>query len=173
MLKFARSFGAAFALVLLGAVFALAVPTALPLPSTPGPFLGDFGNNLYTITQNYLAGSGHGATNLGSVSQTATQAACTQIGVSGQNDSTLYQVTTSAGTGSVCLPTAIAGRIVYVTNATGQTIDLFSNVVSYTSGTADTINTSAGTGAYTGLTTHKMAVCVAAVNGAWFCGSVS
>jgi hypothetical protein len=159
--------------LLLLASFALATPTTLPLPSVQGPFLGDFGNNLYTLTQSYIAGQGLGATDLGSVSQTSGQANCTAIGVSGMNYSTLHRVTTSASTGYVCLPTALAGRIVYIANATGQTIDLYSNAVSYTSGTADTINTTAGTTAYTGLTTHKMTICQSPVNGAWFCGSIS
>jgi hypothetical protein len=169
MLKFARSFGAAFALVLLGAVFALAVPTALPLPSTPGPFLGDFGNNLYTITQNYLAGSGHGAVNLGSVSQTATQAACTPI--TPQNDSKLYVITTSAGTGSVCLPTANAGKEVIISNASGSTVDLFGSNTFAVSGTQDTINGSAGNNAYNKLITLMTAICVAPVTGKWNCGA--
>ena len=170
MLKFARSLGAAFALVLLGALAGvLATPTTLPLPSIPGPFLGDFGNNLYTISQQYLAGQGHGALDLGSVSQTSGQANCTQIGVRGANDSMLFRVTTSAAAGYVCLPTAVAGRVVFISNATGQTINLYSNAVSFLTGTADTINTVAGTTLYAGLVTHATSICAAPVNGAWFC----
>jgi len=164
--------GAVLGSLLLASAAVWAVPTTLPLPAIPGPYLGDFGNNLYTLTQNYLAGSGHGAVNLGSVSQTSGQANCTQIGVSGQNDSTLFQVTTSASTGYVCLPTAIAGRVVYISNATTQTINLYSNPVSYTSGTADKINNVAGNTAYlNGIATLHTTICVAPTNGNWFCGS--
>jgi hypothetical protein len=58
-------------------------------------------------------------------------------------------------------------------NGAGLTIDLYSSATSYVSGTADTINGTAGTTAYTGLTTGKNALCFAANNGAWYCGSIS
>jgi len=171
MLKFARALGASFALVLLGFLAAQAVPTTLPLPTIPGPFLGDSFNNLYTVSSNYLAGRGHGAINLGSISQTSGQANCTTI--AGINDSKLFQATTSASTGYICLPTAYAGVEVIIANATGQTVDIYSNATSYTVGTADKINGTAGTSAYTGLTSGKTAICVSPVNGLWYCGSIS
>jgi hypothetical protein len=170
MLKLFRAFGASFALVLLGALSYAAV-TSLPLPAVNGPYLGDFGNNLYAITSNYLAGSGIGSVDLGSVSQTSAQANCTTI--ASVNSSELHQVTTSAGTGYVCLPTANPGKVVAVYNATGQTIDIYSNATSFTNGTTDKINETAGTTPYTGLTTHKTLICVAAVGGHWGCGSIS
>ena len=82
-------------------------------------------------------------------------------------------VTGSSGTGYICLPTAYSGHWQIIANATGQTIDIYSSAASYVAGTADTINTSAGTSAYTGLTTHKTAICFAYANGAWACGSIS
>lgn len=170
MLKFAKAFGASFALVLLGAL-AYAGVTSLPYPTINGPFLGDSFNNLYTITQAYVTGAGLGASDLGSVSQTSGQANCTSIPSTAQ--SALHQVTTSAATGYVCLPTAYAGKFVMVFNATGQTIDIYSNATSYVTGTTDKINETAGSTAYTGLTTHKMLVCYAAVGGHWGCGSIS
>lgn len=171
MLKFARAFGASFALVLLGWLAALATPTTLPLPNIAGPYLGDFGNNLYTLTQAYQAGRGLGAIDLGSISQTSGQANCTTI--TSVNLSTLHRATTSASTGYVCLPTAYAGGVVYIANATGQTVDLYSNATSYTSGTADKINGTAGTTPYTGLTSGKLTICMSPVNGTWYCGSIS
>lgn len=171
MLKFAKSFGASFALVLLGAL-AYAGVTTLPYPSVNGPFLGDSFNNLYTITQAYVTGSGLGAADLGSISQTSGQANCTQIGVSGQQQSTLHRATTSASTGYVCLPTARAGTIIYIANVTGQTVDLYSNAVSFTPGTADKINGTAGTTAYTALTSSVHYVtCFSPVNGNWYCAA--
>lgn len=51
----------------------------LPLPGVNGPYLGDQNNNLYVLTQSFerLAGLQNSAGL--SVSQTATQAACTQL----------------------------------------------------------------------------------------------
>jgi hypothetical protein len=172
MKSFLKGFAGALAGAALGfCAIALATPTSLPLPTTPGPFLGDFGNNLFTLTTAYLAGSGYGAADLGSVSQTSSQANCTTI--ASVNNSKLHQVTTSASTGYVCLPTANPGKMVIIYNATGQTIDLYSNATSYTAGTADKINETAGTTPYTGLTTHKTTICISAVGGHWGCGSIS
>lgn len=160
----------AFALAFAG-VSALATPTSLPLPSINGPSIGDPLSNLYVFTSAYLAGNGYGASDLGSVSQTSGQSNCTSI--ASQNASMLHQVTTSAATGYVCLPTAYPGKVVTIYNATGQTIDIYSNAVSFVSGTTDKINETAGSTAYTGLTTHKTLVCTAAVGGHWGCGSIS
>lgn len=166
MLRFARSFGAGFALVVLG--FLTAFAAQLPLPAVNGPYLGDQLNNLYAITNAYIQGSGHGLHAGLSVSQTATQAACTQL------DSNVFQeVKTSAGTGSVCLPAAVSGKFIFIGNAAGQTIDLFGSATPFVSGTQDTINGTAGTSAYTGVTTGKSAICWAPANGAWYCGAIS
>ncbi len=151
--------------VLVGAFLALgalafAVPTSLPLPSIPGPFLGDFGNNLYTLTQAYGQGQGHFATSALSVSQTSGQANCTQLG-----DDVFQQIGTSAGAGYVCLPRSAPGKLLFVLNGTAQTITFYGF-----GSTSDTINTGSS---YAGLTSGKLAVCTVAVAGKWQCGSIN
>lgn len=170
-----KSFFASLAGTLFGGVLlvaGLALGAALPLPGGgSGPQLGDPVTNLFTLTQAYTMGRGLASSSSLSVSQTATQAACTQL--SQAPAFALVTVGTSAATGSVCLPTANSGNWVVIFNATGQTIDLFTSVTSFTPGTADNINTVAGSSAYTGLTTHKTAICYAPSNGNWACGSIS
>jgi hypothetical protein len=163
-LRLARAFGGACGLVLLGAL----AHAALVLPGVQGPYLGDFQTNLYTIVQAIQLDNGRNSHVGLSVSQTSAQANCTQLDLSG-----LQEVKTSAGTGYVCLPTAVAGKVVRIGNASGQTIDLYSSAQSFVAGTADTINGTAGTTAYTGLTSGKTALCAAIANGAWYCGSIS
>lgn len=169
-LRIARAFGAAFGLVMLGA---LAMAGVSPYwgggtPGTTGPWLGDTNFNISSLWNAYVTGSGYNFTTSLSVSQTATQVACTQL-----TSDAIQNITVSAGTGSVCLPTAVGGKQVYISNSTGSTVDIFSSNTSFTPGTTDTINTAAGSSAYTGLTTHKIADCVAVANGAWFCASGS
>jgi len=162
--------GAVLGSLLLASAAVWAVPTSLPLPAIQGPYLGDFGNNLFTLSQAYLAGRGHGTVNLGSVSQTDTQAACTAI--TPVNDSKLFLVSTSAGTGSVCLPSAAAGTEVLISNATGSTVHLYGSNTFFTPGTQDTINGTAGNSSYNGMTTGKIGLCFAVVNGAWRCTAI-
>lgn len=172
MKSFLKGFAGALAGAALGfCAAALAVPTTLPLPGINGPSIGDPLSNLYTLTSSYLAGSGYGAADLGSISQTSAQANCTSI--ASNNSSMLHQATTSASTGYVCLPTAFPGKVVWIANKTGQTVDLYSNATSYVPGTTDKINGTAGTTAYTGLTSGKTAVCIVPVGGLWYCGSIS
>jgi len=156
--------GAVLGSLLLASAAVWAVPTTLPLPAIQGPYLGDFGNNLYAITQAYGQGQGHFVTSGLSVSQTNTQAACTNL----SSGDIFQQITTSASTGSACLPAAAAGRMIFVLNATGQTVDLYGNAAA-----GDTINQVAGSTAYAGLTTGKLAICAAAVAGKWNCGTGS
>jgi hypothetical protein len=158
--------GAVLGSLVLAAASVWAVPTTLPLPAIPGPYLGDFGNNLSTLTQSYLAGRGHGAVNLGSVSQTNTQAACTAIPA--VNDSKLYSIATSAGTGSVCLPTAAAGIELFIANTTASPVSLYGSNTFFTPSTQDTINGAAGSGGLT-MTAGKITTCMSAINGAWRC----
>jgi hypothetical protein len=166
-LRFARALGAAFALVLLGFVAHANVSSLWGgfTPSVTGPWLGDNAININTLWQ--AASQQIGVTYWPglSVSQTTTQAGCTQL------NKGFSEVKTSASTGSVCLPTAIAGMDIMIGNASGQTIDIFSSVASYTVGTADTINGTAGTSAYTNLTTGKNVECFTPQNGAWYCSS--
>ena len=148
---------------------AFAANTTLPNPAINGPYLGDSGNNLYTLTQSFIGFNGLGAAQVATISQSSGQSNCTQLG----NLSALHQLETSASTGYVCLPTAIPGKMLVLGNATGQTIDLYSSAVSYVSGTADDINGTVGTTPYTGLTSGKSAVCFVPVGGLWYCGSIS
>ena len=175
LLKFGRAFGAAFALVLVGFVAAQAnvslfwgYPAGSAGTPTQGPWLGDNYYNIYTIFVAHTRLAGVGFLSLTTISQTSAQANCTQLGNDG-----LIEAKTSASTGYLCLPAAIAGKMVFIGNATGQTIDLYSSATSYLAAGADTINGTIGTTAYTGLTNGKNAVCFAANNGAWYCGSIS
>ena len=147
----ARSAGVAFALVLIGA-FAYAnvspvwSPTPGPgvtngtTPGTTGPWLGDYTFNIYNIWLAHHRLQGVGFSPSLSVSQTSGQANCTQLNTDG-----LQQISTSASTGYVCLPTAVAGKIVMIAMVPAQTLDIYSSATSFTSGTADTINGTAGT----------------------------
>ena len=177
MLRFGRAFGAAFALVLLGfAAYATVSPmwggngpgsTYGQVPGTNGPWLGDSNFNVYTLWRNYTYGSGHSYVNGISASQTSGQANCTQL----TNDA-FQQVSTSASTGYVCLPTAVAGKWVVISMVPAQTLDIYSSATPFTSGTADTINGSAGTSAYTTNTgSNHTTQCFAQNNGAWNCMS--
>lgn len=173
--SFFRNFLASACGVVIGGMLligALAFGAALPLPGGgSGPQLGDPVTNLYTLTQAYTMG--RGLANLGtlSASQTNSQTGCTQLSQAPQYS--LVNVSTSSSTGALCLPTAYSGSWVVIANSTSQTINLYSSLVSFTPGTTDNINTSAGSSAYAGLTTHKVAICYAVANGSWFCGSVS
>ena len=143
---------------------------SLPLPAVNGPYLGDALINLYTIAKAHLSGSGYGSgASVTVISQTSGQSNCTQTGLTNM----MHNLGTSASTGYICLPTAQSGRLVMYLNATGQTIDIYSSATSYVSGTADTINGTAGTTAYTGLTTGKNLICFSPLNGAWACGAIS
>lgn len=164
LIRAARAFGGAFALVLLGVV----AHATIPLPSVNGPSLGDASANIYSIVNAITQNSQMGFSSGLSVSQTSGQANCTQLG-----SNALQEIKTSAAAGYVCLPTAVAGKEVLIANATGQTINVYSSAASFASGTADTINGTAGTTAYTGLTTGKNADCFVPANGAWYCASAN
>src|SRR5271168_1805640 len=130
-----RAFGASFALVLLGALFTFTFAAVLPLPSIPGPFLGDSFNNLYTITLAYIQDASHQNSSQLSVSQTSGQANCTQL------DSSAFQdIRTSAAGGFACLPTALSGKRVTISNETAQAITLYPSPASAVPPTADTVN---------------------------------
>lgn len=162
-----RSIGAAFALVLLGMV-AHATVSSLWNGATPGvtgPWLGDSNININTLYQAATQQAGVNYNPALSVSQTTTQAGCTQL------KNGFSEVKTSAATGSVCLPTAIAGLDVMIGNASGQTIDIFGSAATFTPGTQDTINGTAGTSAYTNLTSGKNTECFTPNNGAWYCST--
>src|SRR5271154_1024616 len=105
LLQFGRSFGAAFALVLMGCVFALAATSPYwgsMTPSVTGAWLGDANFNIMTLWQANNRNAGHAYTSLTTISQTSTQANCTQL-----NDDAVFNATTSASTGYLCLQTAV------------------------------------------------------------------
>jgi hypothetical protein len=142
---------------------------AFTLPGTNGPSLGDFNVNPFTLAQainlmNQAATSPAITANVAN-----TQATCAAI------VNPLNLVTTSVATGSLCLPPAFAGRMVWITNATGNGLNLFGSNTPFVAGTADTINGSTGATANTtvlpaaGSTAHKTAICHSAVNGGWDC----
>jgi hypothetical protein len=171
LLQAFRAMGAAFALVLLGALAQAALSPfwSGTAPSTFGPWLGDQNVNLGRLWQAFTSGQGMGYSAGISASQVAGQANCTQL----VSDSRMYQISTSAAAGYVCLPTAVPGREALIANATTQTINIYSSAASFVGGTADTINGTAGTTAYAGLTTGKNADCFTAAGGAWYCASAN
>ncbi len=172
-MKAFRAFGAGFALVLLG--FLAAQANISPFwdgghttPGTTGPWLGDVTFNIWNIFRAIARDDGHGFAPSLSVSQTDTQAGCTQL-----NADAFQQISTSASTGSVCLPAGSAGRRVTISNVTTQTIHIYGNATATVSGTPDSINGTAGSSAYAGLTTGKMSICSTVNAGIWFCISGS
>jgi hypothetical protein len=169
LLHSARAFGAAFALVLLGFLTAQGTQSLFwnnSTPTTLGPWLGDPNINVGQLWTAYTTSQGLSYHAGLSVSQTSAQANCTQL-----DNSALQEVKTSASTGYICLPVAYAGRDVLIANPTTQTIDIYSSAVSFTPGTTDTINGTAGTTPYTSLTTGKNTECFSPANGAWYCST--
>jgi hypothetical protein len=164
MFKMLKQLAIALGLVLGGALVALGA--TLPLPAVNGPYLGDQNNNLYQITLAYIQGAGYGQATVSTIDQTIGQTNCTPTGLS---NNMLTFLKTSASTGYICLPPAIAGRRVEYYNGTGQTINIYGSNSPFVAGTADTINTTAGSTAYASMTTGKNTVCFAYANGAWSC----
>lgn len=81
----------------------------------------------------------------------------------------LNEVATTAASTGVCLPTAVAGRIVMIWNAGANTLSVYgSNTPFSAAGTADTINGTAGSSAYS-VTTTKSALCFSPANGKYAC----
>jgi hypothetical protein len=169
-----RSIAAAVALVLVGVSIALApaliirfAHATLSLPGVNGPFLGDQNTNLYSVANAINNFNQLAFTPAISASQTVGQANCTQL------TTPLNDVTVSASTGYVCLPTATAGRVVYIFNPSGQTVDIYSSATSFVPGTADFINGTAGTTAYTKMISGLSVTCFAPANAVWACISGS
>jgi hypothetical protein len=160
-----RGFGAAFALVLLGFLVAKAA-SVLPLPGTNGPSLGDPTTNIYSIEQSLQNNTFSNYSSVTTVSTTLTQAGCTQL-----NGGMTFLTATLGGTGSVCLPTAKPAADVYIANNTGQTVNIYSSVTSWSSTQTDAINGTTGTTAYTNMTNGKSAECFAPAGGSWWCVS--
>jgi len=163
LITFARSMGAAFALVILG----FAAHAVLVTPPVQGPYLGDNNTNLYTLQQ---AVSFNNQMQFATVIPTlTTQAGCIQLSAA------TNQVNGSLSNGSVCLPAAVPGREIFIANnlTGGVSVNIFSSNNPAVVGTADTINGTAGSSAYTGLSTGKNSQCFSPSTGAWFCSSGS
>lgn len=165
IIRACRAAGAAFALVLLGAL----AHGALQLPGVQGPFLGDQNTNLYSVAQAINLNNQNAASAALGAPNANVQATCTAI------VNPLNLVTTSVSTGSLCLPPAVAGRIVMIGNGTSNGLNLFGANAPFTPGTADTINGSTGATANTTVlpsassTANKNAFCFSPANGAWNC----
>lgn len=158
ILAFGRTVGVSFGLVMVGAIAAFSV---LAPPSVQGPYLGDTsfpgnpGVNFYTLWNAISSDNQIAYQTVTGISTTVGQTTCTQIGntpIAGQapQPAVLYLSTVAtAATGAVCLPTAFAGRELYIYNNTGQTINLYASSTSVIGGgTLDTINTVAGATAF-------------------------
>ena len=148
---------------MLGAIIAQGIGLALAALTVPEP-------GFRLVDGNALASAINQMNQMAvSANQTAgaanTQSTCTAI------VNPVVQAATSAANGSFCLPTATAGRLVMISNSSGQTINLFGSNQSFTAGTQDTINGTAGSTAYTGTADGDLAICVTVANGAWKCVS--
>jgi len=155
------------AVLTFSAMFSVSAFATLVLPGVQGPSLGDQNTNIYTITQaiNLLNQAGFSAAQTSGVAN--AQATCLNL------SNPLNQITSNVSTGSVCLPAAIAGRIVFITNTTANQINLFGSNTPQTVGTQDTINGTAGSTANTTVlpaaATNKVSICISPANGAWNC----
>lgn len=166
-------FCAAFALIVASYFNYATAGVPLPLPGTSGPSLGDTTTNLYTLMQamqnNRTAQFTSYTTQTGG-NPGSGQNQCQQLtyGFS-------FLTYTLGGTGSVCLPPAIAGSEMDISNNTSQTVNIFTvtpTTLSLGAGAPnDYINGSIGTSAYTGLTNGKTSQCIAMQAGNWWCTS--
>lgn len=163
LLRAFRAMGAAFMLVLVGVV----AHATLSIPAVNGPFLGDSNTNLFTIATAINNNNQMAFTPTATAGAAATQSTCFAI------TNPLSNITTGASNGSICLPTATAGRELFIANSTGQTLNIFGSNTPFTIGTQDTINGTTGSTSYSSLTSGKNAQCFTPANGAWFCASGS
>jgi hypothetical protein len=150
--------------MLVGALITAAVSGAYAVVGTPpgtGPALidGAWLNGLasgvnFTFQSGITAKAG------------GVQATCTLL----PPNTYLISIDTVASTNdSVCLPFSVAGTNLSIANTGAQTLAIFGQAANNPlSGTADTINATAGSSAYT-LTTNTNAECFAVKNGAWKC----
>lgn len=139
----------------------------IPLPGVNGPFLGDQSANIFTLTQALTLLNQLGVGSALTSGPANVQATCLPLA------QPLNQITVNASTGSVCLPTAVAGRVMWITNTTANQVNLFGANAPFVPGTQDTINGSTGSTANTTVlpaaAANKTAVCMSPANGAWNC----
>lgn len=127
-----------------------------------GPSLGSQNINPFTLA---TAIANNNQQNFATIVPGAanTQSTCTVVATP------LVNIASSVANGSICLPKAIGGQTIKVLNTSGQTVNTFGSNSPFTTGTQDTINGTAGSTAYTGLTTGLSMVCFAPANGVWGC----
>lgn len=160
-----RAAGAAFALVLLGAM----AQATLQIPGVQGPFLGDQNTNFFSVASAINNNNQNAFSAALAAPNANVQLTCTNI------TNPLNLVTSSVNTGSLCLPPATAGRIVMVGNGTSNGLNLFGSNTPFTPGTQDTINGTTGSTANTTVlpsassTQNKNAFCFSPGNGLWNC----
>lgn len=164
MIKAFRAMGAAFALVLIGAI-AHAYTVGIP-PQQYGDEALINQQWLYALSggQNQTFQSGITAHAGGG----QTSAFQLPAGVA------LVEIDTVATAGdSVALPQCLAGMMLYLRNAGGATLDVYGNATTNPlSATSDTINGTAGSSAYT-VSNNTNAIFFCAKNGAWSAGKIS
>jgi hypothetical protein len=153
--------------MLLGAILVAITPAlaAVVIPGIQGPWLGDTNTNLYTLATAIFNNSGQGTTSPFTPGPGNVQATCQPMLTPQVN------IVTSVANGSVCLPKAAAGTDIELGNASGQTINIFGANAPFVAGTQDTINGTAGSTAYTNLTSGKSGSCFAPANGVWYCST--
>lgn len=139
----------------------------IPLPGVTGPFLGDQNANIFTLTQALTLLNQLGVGSALTSGAANVQATCLQLA------QPLNQITTNASTGSVCLPTAVAGRVVWIVNVTANQVNLFGANAPFVPGVQDTINGTTGSTANTTVlpaaAANKTSVCISPANGVWNC----
>lgn len=159
-----NTFLGAAAIVVAATVAAQAV---IPLPGVNGPFLGDQSANIFSLTQALTLLNQSGFNSAITSGPANVQATCFQL------SNPLNQITSNVSTGSVCLPAALPGRIVWITNTTANGVNLFGANSPAVVGTQDTINGSTGSTANTTVlpaaAANKTTICMSPATGAWNC----
>jgi hypothetical protein len=131
----------------------------LPTPGVQGPFLGDQFTNVYSLQQaaTFMNQMGFASPS----NSSTTQVLCVPL------TTPTNSVTPGAAGGSFCLPTAIAGRMVVVSNASATlAANIFGSNTPFVAGTQDNINGSPGSGAFS-LAANTQTLFVANANGLW------
>lgn len=153
-----RAMGAAFALVLLGVLSHAALVIDVP----NGPSLGSQNINPFTLASAIQGNNQQGFATI-VPGPGNTQSTCTVV------RTPLVLITSSVANGSICLPQGLGGQTIKVLNTSGQTVNTFGSNTPFAVGTQDTINGTAGSSAFTGLTNGLSMVCFSPANGVWGC----
>lgn len=139
----------------------------IPLPGVQGPFLGDQNANMYNLVQAITLNNQLGFSSGINAANAASQANCVPI------TQPINQVNASVSTGSLCLPPAAPGRVVWISNTTANGLNLYGSNTPNVPGTQDTINGTTGSTANTTVlpaaSANKTSICLANAVGAWNC----